>query len=144
MATSRQNRHDRAARATRAARTDRTGRPGRTARSRDRARKPMRLRIGRSGSGRPLSRGVRWDRLPGSWLVVIVLLMGVLYVPPLHSYYNQRKQTSAQKAQLQQLGKENRALRARAKALRRDSTIELEARKLGMVKDGERPYVLIR
>ncbi|MBI5309941.1 MAG: septum formation initiator family protein [Actinobacteria bacterium] len=87
---------------------------------------------------------MRWDRLPGNWLVVIVLLMAVLYVPPLHSYYKQRKETTAQKAQLQELGKENRALRSRAKALRRDSTIELEARKLGMVKAGERPYVVLK
>lgn len=113
-------------------------------RDRGRPRKTRRLRVAHKGVGRPASRGVRWDRLPGNWLIVIVLLMAVLYVPPLHSYYKQRKETTAQKAQLQQLGKENRALRARAKALRRDSTIELEARKLGMVKDGERPYVVLR
>lgn len=112
--------------------------------SRRPSRRPARLRVARKGAGRPASRGVRWDRLPGSWLVVIVLVMGALYVPPLHSYYTQRKETSAQKAQLQMLGKQNRALRARAKALRRDSTIELEARKLGMVKAGERPYVVLR
>lgn len=70
--------------------------------------------------------------------------MALLYVPPLHSYYVQRKETSAEKAQLQQLGKENRALKARAKSLRRNSTIELEARKLGMVREGERPYVVLR
>lgn len=81
--------------------------------------------------------------MSGHWLIVIVLVMAVLYVPPLRSYYVQRKETSAQKAQLQQLGKENRALRARSKALRRDSTIELEARKLGMVRANERPYVIL-
>ncbi|MFY9487461.1 MAG: septum formation initiator family protein [Solirubrobacterales bacterium] len=77
-------------------------------------------------------------------MIVIVLVMAVLYVPPLHSYVKQRKETTAQKAQLQELGKENRALRARAKALKRDTTIELEARRLGMVKEDERPYVILR
>jgi cell division protein FtsB len=102
------------------------------------------MRIAHRSAGRPIRGGIRWDRLPGNWLIAIVLAMTVLYVPPLHSYYTQRKQTSAQKAQLQSLGKENRALRARAKALRRDSTIELEAHKLGMVKNGERPYVILK
>jgi hypothetical protein len=114
-------------------------------RKRRAVRKPTgRMRVAHRSAGRPIRRGIRWDRLPGNWLIVIVLLMAVLYVPPLHSYYKQRKQTSAEKAQLQSLGKENRALRSRAKALRRDSTIELEARKLGMVKNGERPYVILR
>ena len=102
------------------------------------------IRVGHRSRGRPIRPGIRWDRVPGGWLVAIVLVMAALYVPPLHSYYQQRKETSAQKAQLQRLGKENRKLRARAKALRRASTIELEARRLGMVKDGERPYVILR
>jgi cell division protein FtsB len=76
--------------------------------------------------------------------VAIVLLMAVLYVPPVHSYVKQRQETTAQKAQLQDLGKQNRALRKRAKALRRASTIELEARRLGMVRADERPFVIIR
>ncbi|HEV7917967.1 MAG TPA: septum formation initiator family protein [Solirubrobacterales bacterium] len=76
--------------------------------------------------------------------MAIVLLMAVLYVPPVHSYVKQRQETTAQKAQLQDLGKQNRALRKRAKALRRASTIELEARRLGMVRADERPFVIIR
>lgn len=103
-----------------------------------------RIRIAHKSAGRPFRRGLRWERLPGSWLVAIVLVMGVLYVPPVHSYVKQRQQTSAQKAELQRLGKENRALLARSRALKRNSTIELEARKLGMVKQGERPYVVMR
>ncbi|MBI4897742.1 MAG: septum formation initiator family protein [Actinobacteria bacterium] len=94
-------------------------------------------------SGTPLRRGIRWERMSGNWLILIVLVMLASYVPPLHSYYVQRKETSAQKAQLQQLGKENRALRARAKSLRRNSTVEIEARKLGMVKEDERAYVIL-
>lgn len=102
------------------------------------------MRVAHKSAGSPVRRGIRWDRLPGNWMIVIVLVMAVLYVPPLHSYVKQRKETTAQKAQLQELGKENRALRARAKALKRDSTIELEARRLGMVKEDERPYVILR
>lgn len=101
-------------------------------------------RVAHKSAGRPIAKGIRWDRLPGNWLVVILLVMGVLYVPPLHGYYKQRTETTAAKANLQQLGKENRALKARARALKRDSTIELEARKLGMVNPDERPFVVTR
>lgn len=87
---------------------------------------------------------MRWDRLPGTWLAVIVVVMAVLYVPPLKGYYEQRKANTAARAHLQQLGEENRALKARARSLKRESTIELEARKLGMVAQGERPFVIQR
>jgi len=101
-----------------------------------------RLRIGPRGSGRPIRPGIRWDRLPGAWLLAILVVMALLYVPPLHSYVEQRRATTAARAQLRQLGIEHKALEKRARALKRSSTIELEARKLGMVKPGERPYVV--
>jgi cell division protein FtsB len=82
--------------------------------------------------------------LPRNWLIAIVLIMAALYIPPLHSYYNQRKQTTAAKVTLQELGKQNRSLKARSRALKRTSTIEMEARKLGMVKADERPFVILR
>lgn len=106
--------------------------------------KKQRPRVAHKSAGKPISKGIRWDRLPGNWLLVILLVMGALYVPPLHGYYTQRKETSQAKATLQDLGKENRELKKRAKALKRDSTIELEARKLGMVKPDERPFVVTR
>jgi cell division protein FtsB len=77
-------------------------------------------------------------------LIAIVLIMALLYVPPLHSYWKQRKETTAAKVTLQNLGKENRALKARSRSLKRNSTIEMEARKLGMVKPDERPFVILR
>ena len=113
-------------------------------RSRTRSGGKQRVRVAHRTEGKPVSRGVRWDRLPGNWLVVILLVMGALYVPPLKGYYEQRKATSAAKSHLQQMGKENRALRARANSLKKESTIALEARKLGMVSPGERPFVILR
>lgn len=101
-------------------------------------------RIAHKSAGTPIARGINWDRLPGNWLLVILLVMGMMYAMPLHGYYKQRKETSAAKVTLQDLGKENRALKARARALKRESTIELEARKLGMVKPDERPFVITR
>lgn len=82
--------------------------------------------------------------MPGNWLLVILALMMVLYLPPLKGYYDQRKATTAAKANLQQLGKENRRLKARARSLKKESTIATEARKLGMVNPDERPFVVLR
>lgn len=106
------------------------------------SRTKQRVRVAHKSKGRAVSKGIKWDRLPGNWLVVILLVMAVLYVPPLKGYYEQRKATSAAKAHLQQMGKENRALKARARSLKKESTIELEARKLGMVSPDERPFVV--
>lgn len=113
-------------------------------RSAGRGRSRERVRVAHKSKGRPVSKGIRWDRLPGNWLIVVLLVMGALYIPPLHGYYEQRKATTAAKANLQELGRENRALRSRAKSLKKQSTIELEARKLGMVSADERPFVITR
>lgn len=106
------------------------------------SRTKQRVRVAHKSKGRAVSKEISWDRLPGNWLIVILLVMAVLYVPPLKGYYEQRKATSAARAHMQQLGKESRALKARARSLKKESTIELEARKLGMVNPDERPYVV--
>jgi cell division protein FtsB len=104
----------------------------------------QRVRVAHRSEGKPVSKGIRWDRLPGNWLIVILLVMGALYVPPVKGYYEQRKATSEAKSHLQDMGKENRALRARARSLKKESTIALEARKLGMVAPDERPFVILK
>lgn len=103
-----------------------------------------RVRVAHKSRGRPISKGIAWDRLPGNWLLVILIVMAALYVPPLKNYYEQRKATTEARATLQQLGKENRVLKARARALRRESTIATKARELGMVSPDEKPYVILR
>ncbi len=71
-------------------------------------------------------------------------MLGViaLYVGPLHSYVTTRQQASERRAQVEELRKENRELRARRAALKDPSVLEEEARKLGMVRPGERSYVV--
>ena len=94
--------------------------------------------------GTPISQGIRWDRLPGNWLVVILLVMGVLYVQPLQGTTSSARRRAQRRRHLQELGKENRALKTRARLAEEESTIELEARKLGMVNPDERPFVILR
>lgn len=104
----------------------------------------QRVRVAHRSAGKPVSKGINWNRLPGNWLVVIALAMAVLYVAPLKGFYEQRKSTSEARATLQQLGKENRELRSRARALKKQSSIATEARKQGMLSPDEKPFVVIR
>jgi hypothetical protein len=105
---------------------------------------PRRVRLAHKSKGNPVSKGVNWDRLPGNWLTLILILMAVLYVPPLKGLYEQRQATAEAKVTLQQLGKENRELKTRARELKKESSIATEARKLGMVSPDEKPFVVIR
>jgi cell division protein FtsB len=71
--------------------------------------------------------------------LAIVLM---LYVSPLHRWLTQRHTAAVQQSDLRDLEQQNKQLRARIKTLRRPAALELEARKLGMVRRGERAFVI--
>ena len=99
-----------------------------------------RLRLG----ARVASRGtrVRWDRVGRvSLLLVLVAVLG-LYVEHALSYLSTRSQANAENALVQQLAHQNRSLEAQQRALNQPATIIRDARALGMVRQGERPYVI--
>lgn len=102
----------------------------------------------RQGSARPapprlvLGGNVRWDRLARVGLLIVLGFILLLYVGPIHSYYSTWQQSRARHADLHRLQAENARLRARQAALRNPGTLEREARKLGMVRPGERAYVV--
>jgi cell division protein FtsB len=74
-------------------------------------------------------------------LVVLVLVAG-FYVQHTLTYFSTRSQTDAQLAIVHRLTKENQQLVREQKALNDPATIEADARALGMVRTGERPYVV--
>jgi cell division protein FtsB len=85
---------------------------------------------------------VRWDRVGR---VALLLLLGVvllLYVNPAIDYVRTWQAANAKHDQVSRLQAENKRLRARKAALSRPATLEHEARALGMVKPGERAYVI--
>jgi cell division protein FtsB len=85
---------------------------------------------------------IRWDRVSRVALLVVLLVLVYLYAGPAHSYWDTVHQAKQRRAEVAMLKRENAKLRARRAALRRPSALEREARRLGMVKSGERPYVL--
>jgi cell division protein FtsB len=70
--------------------------------------------------------------------VVIVFL----YVGPARSYISTLRESKQRSAEVAQLRRENRKLRARRDALRNPRALEREARRLGMVRPTERSYVV--
>jgi len=75
-------------------------------------------------------------------LLVLLLLVALAYVGPAHSLLSTWRASHAKQAQLQQLQREHDALVQRARELRDPRTVQAEARRLGMVKPGERSYVV--
>src|SRR5437763_14736995 len=112
---------------------------------RPRPRRPPQLRVRRKSrrtSVSPLAR-VRWDRVGRTALLIVLVVVAGLYVQHAVEYFVTRSNADAQRAIAQRLARQNASLRAQRGALQRPDTIERYARALGMVKTGERPYVIL-
>jgi cell division protein FtsB len=90
----------------------------------------------------PYLRGIRWDRVTRLGLLVALLLVLLSYVGPATNYYESWHLNRETRADVQNLREDNARLRERARALDRPQRVELEARKLGMARPGERVYVV--
>lgn len=95
----------------------------------------------RAPARRPPGR-VRWDRLGRVTLVVVLAGVLALYVRPAISYLQTWRESQAKHAELQRLAAENRRLLARRRALLEPRSLEREARRLGMVRQDERAFVV--
>jgi cell division protein FtsB len=85
---------------------------------------------------------IRWDRL-GRWALIGVFgLVLYLYIGPAATWVRTWHEASAKRDEVAALQAENRRLRARERELSRPTALEREARRLGMVKAGERTYVI--
>jgi cell division protein FtsB len=106
----------------------------RAPRSAARGRAPARVRAGRGG--------IRWDRVARVSLLVVLALVLLSYIGPTTEYLRAWGLAKDTRAEVQELQRENADLRARAKRLQELETTELEARKTGMARPGERVYVI--
>ena len=85
---------------------------------------------------------VRWDRIGRLALLFVGLLLIYLYINPLRTYVSTWQEARTKRQEVAQLQQEHAQLVRRAKALRSTGSIEVEARRLGMVRDDERAYVV--
>jgi cell division protein FtsB len=86
--------------------------------------------------------GIRWDRVARAALLGTLGVVLLLYISPLHRWVTQRSLATQESQQLQQLQTQNKQLRTHIKLLHDPTALEAQARKLGMVRRGEREYVV--
>jgi cell division protein FtsB len=85
---------------------------------------------------------VRWDRLGRVGLLVVLAVVAVVYAQDALSYLKARSQAGHQAAIVKRLQSQNAQLERQQKSLGSPATIVRDARALGMVKQGERPYAI--
>ncbi|HEU4974996.1 MAG TPA: septum formation initiator family protein [Baekduia sp.] len=88
------------------------------------------------------ARGIRWDRVGRVALLVVLFGVVALYIGPSITFVKTLRESKARSAQVQTLQRENARLRARRTALNNPRVVEGEARRLGLVKPGERPFIV--
>jgi len=85
---------------------------------------------------------VRWDRVGRIALLFVGLLLIYLYINPLRTYVSTYREAKTKRAEVAELQREHDALLRRQRALRSAGAVEMEARRLGMVRNDERAYVV--
>jgi cell division protein FtsB len=85
---------------------------------------------------------IRWDRLGRFALLGTLIVILLLYISPAKHWLQQSSTAGAQRQELQELTRENKQLKKRVRALKDPGALEREARAMGMVRQGERAYVI--
>ena len=85
---------------------------------------------------------IRWDRL-GRWaLIAVFAFVLYLYIGPAVSWVSTYRQAGEKRAEVASLQARKAELKARRAELRDKRALEREARRLGMVKAGEKAFVV--
>jgi cell division protein FtsB len=85
---------------------------------------------------------IRWDRV-GRWALICVFAFVLyLYIGPARTWVTTYGEAKRKRAEVAQVRAENARLRERKRQLEQPGAVELEARRLGMVKAGEKLYVI--
>jgi cell division protein FtsB len=85
---------------------------------------------------------IRWDRV-GRWALICVFAFVIyLYIGPARTWVSTYGEAKRKREEVAKLRERNEDLREQKRQLKRKGAVELEARKLGMVKAGEKLYVV--
>jgi cell division protein FtsB len=77
------------------------------------------------------------------WLALaFVVLLGLLYYRPVHAYVETKRTVEARTAEVRALAARKHALEERLAEIRSGSTLVRGARRLGLVKPGERLFIV--
>ena len=85
---------------------------------------------------------IRWDRV-GRWALICVFAFVLyLYIGPARTWVTTYGEAKRKRQEVAQARAQNDKLRARKAQLKRADAVELEARRIGMVKAGEKLYIV--
>jgi cell division protein FtsB len=85
---------------------------------------------------------IRWDRV-GRWaLLAVFALVIYLYVGPARTWWSTYAEAKRKRGEVAELRERNQQLLEQQRRLKQKDALETEARKLGMVKAGEKLYVV--
>jgi cell division protein FtsB len=90
----------------------------------------------------PISK-IGWDRKFRIVMVVVVAMVGYIGLKAGLALYAARTQAAQESSLVSSLQKQHRQLVATKRSLSQQSTIMSDARQLGYVSAGERPYVIV-
>jgi cell division protein FtsB len=85
-----------------------------------------------------MSRSRRWRLV----VLAAALFVGFLYYRPLHAYFDTKHALTARRADVDALESQKRSLERRLSVTTSPAALELEARRLGLVKPGERLFIV--
>jgi hypothetical protein len=85
---------------------------------------------------------VRWDRLGRIAMGGVLVALACLYLSAGIHIFSTWRQTRSDNAAVVSMEHENRLLLRQHETLGKQATLEAEARRLGMMKKGERPYIV--
>jgi len=95
--------------------------------------------IGRTSS--PVAR-VRWDRLGRVAMLGVLVVLAYLYLSAGAHLLSTWRQARGVSAKVAAMARENRQLQRQHEALGSPGTVEAQARRLGLMKHGEQPYIV--
>jgi cell division protein FtsB len=95
----------------------------------------------RAPARQPAAR-IRWDRVSRVAMLFALVVLLYLAISPLRALVTDVHLSAQRHAQLVTLRRQAAALAAAQRALAQPGTPQIEARNLGLVKKGERPYTV--
>jgi cell division protein FtsB len=99
-------------------------------------------RVSRASGGARLAAGVRWDRVGRAALLCVLVGLVYLYGSAGVRMLSTWRQSSHDNAAVATLQAEHTRLLSEHSTLSQPEALENEARKLGMMRHGEQPYVV--
>lgn len=85
---------------------------------------------------------IHWQKVGRLALLFTLVVIVLLYIRPVAHWVQQRQTAAHSQADLRDLQREHDRLEARLRDLSGTGAVERQARKMGMVREGERPYVV--